>query len=137
MGSMQRDSSTPINRPFATYKKAFACSLSPSSTAPLAIAIVPRHIQTLALIKRKSGPVRVQFVYEQHTVCIDSTESEPHWANPNTCIVLYREINTLTVIVVNVIVTIHFQLNGTIVSGPAIDANAFVFTVLQCTLAVT
>lgn len=43
----------------------------------------------------------------------------------------------LTVIIVNIIVAIHFQLNGTIGARPAFDAYAFVFAVLECTLSMT
>lgn len=45
-----------------------------------------------------------------------------------------RKKDELTIIVVDIIVAIHFQLNGTIRAGPTIDTNAFIFTVLKCTL---
>lgn len=43
----------------------------------------------------------------------------------------------LTVIIVNIIVAIRFQLNGTIYTSPAFNTNTFVFTILKCTLTMT
>lgn len=43
----------------------------------------------------------------------------------------------LTVIIVNIIVAIHFQLNGAIETRPAFNAYAFIFAILECTLSMT
>lgn len=43
----------------------------------------------------------------------------------------------LTVIIVNIIVAIRFECDGAIESGPAVDTDTFVFTILKGTLAMT
>lgn len=43
----------------------------------------------------------------------------------------------LTLIIINVIVTVHLQWNGTIRPGPSFNAITAVFAFVQCTLAVT
>lgn len=55
----------------------------------------------------------------------------------NTEMLSWNQSDKLTVIIVNIIVAIHFQLNGAIGTRPAFDAHAFVFTILERTLTMT
>lgn len=43
----------------------------------------------------------------------------------------------LTLIIVNIVIAIHFQLNRAIESSPAFDANTFIFAIVQSALTMT
>lgn len=78
------------------------------------------------------SPIRVRNIFFFIWWCFD-----PHSNAGKIEILKWNRGDKLTVIIVNIIVAIHFQLNGAIGTRPAFDAHAFVFTILKCTLTMT